>query len=112
MGIAYDREANVNYTLEEMGQTGTRYVNAYEIDRAYGGPEEGGWWFDVRCPISSIRVWNHQEALEAFNLLEKLYREDYENRTDRFSVCSEGDLQIIIEDHQAEYDPRTKPRYE
>ncbi|QPI75516.1 hypothetical protein [Sphingobium sp. Cam5-1] len=25
-----------------------RYIVAlYEIDRAYGGPEEGGWWFDT-----------------------------------------------------------------
>ncbi|OAH45473.1 hypothetical protein AX777_17780 [Sphingobium yanoikuyae] len=25
-----------------------RYIVAfYEIDRAYGGPEEGGWWYDT-----------------------------------------------------------------
>ena len=25
-----------------------RYILAfYEMDRAYGGPEEGGWWFDT-----------------------------------------------------------------
>lgn len=23
------------------------YVNVYELDRAYGGPEEGGWWYDI-----------------------------------------------------------------
>ena len=22
------------------------YVNEYEVQRAYGGPEEGGWWYD------------------------------------------------------------------
>ena len=32
-----------------------KYVVAfYAVDRAYGGPEEGGWWFDtgelVRLP--------------------------------------------------------------
>ena len=26
----------------------TRFVVAlYEIDRCYGGPEEGGWWYDT-----------------------------------------------------------------
>ena len=23
------------------------HVNVYEVDRAYGGPEEGGWYFDT-----------------------------------------------------------------
>ena len=22
------------------------YLNVYEVGRAYGGPEEGGWWYD------------------------------------------------------------------
>ena len=22
------------------------YLNVYIIGRAYGGPEEGGWWYD------------------------------------------------------------------
>jgi len=26
------------------------YVNAYRVSRAYGGPEEGGWWYDVGEP--------------------------------------------------------------
>ncbi len=29
------------------------FVNEYETDRCFGGPEEGGWWFDtgrfIRC---------------------------------------------------------------
>lgn len=27
------------------------YVNTYLIDRAYGGPEEGGWWYDTEVPV-------------------------------------------------------------
>jgi hypothetical protein len=27
-----------------------QYVNIYELEQHYGGPEEGGWWFDSgRC---------------------------------------------------------------
>ena len=22
------------------------FVNVYTVDKAYGGPEEGGWWYD------------------------------------------------------------------
>jgi hypothetical protein len=24
-----------------------KHINVYEVDRAYGGPEEGGWWYDT-----------------------------------------------------------------
>ena len=28
-------------------QNVTHYIAVYEVDRAYGGPEEGGWYFDT-----------------------------------------------------------------
>ena len=34
----------------------TLYVNVYDIAQAYGGPEEGGWWFDTGVPVASIPV--------------------------------------------------------
>ena len=32
------------------------YVNVYRIARCYGGPEEGGWYYDVGEPVASIPV--------------------------------------------------------
>lgn len=32
------------------------YVNAYEVSRHYGGPAEGGWWYNHYEPIASIPV--------------------------------------------------------
>ena len=29
------------------------YVNVYAITRHYGGPEEGGWWYNTGEPIES-----------------------------------------------------------
>lgn len=29
-------------------------IAAYEVDRAYGGPEEGGWWLAVTGTIVVI----------------------------------------------------------
>ena len=53
------------------------YVNVYLIDLAYGGPEEGGWWFDFGQILSSQRVDTYEEAIE---LKEKLQAsEDYSN---------------------------------
>lgn len=28
------------------------YIHKYEESQQYGGPEEGGWWYDLRTPVS------------------------------------------------------------
>jgi hypothetical protein len=33
-----------------------KYVNAYIVTRHYGGPEEGGWWFNAGEPLASVPV--------------------------------------------------------
>ncbi len=33
-----------------------KYVNAYFVTRHYGGPEEGGWWYDCGEPVASLPV--------------------------------------------------------
>lgn len=37
------------------------YVNAYEESRAYGGPEEGGWYYTEGRPIASIPVFSRKD---------------------------------------------------
>jgi hypothetical protein len=32
------------------------YLNAYLVSRVYGGPEEGGWWYDAGEPIACIPI--------------------------------------------------------
>jgi len=32
------------------------FVNVYELDRRYGGDEEGGWWVDTRTPVASEQM--------------------------------------------------------
>lgn len=31
-----------------------QYVNAYTVNRLYGGPEEGGWWYDAGRPVAAV----------------------------------------------------------
>ena len=31
----------------------TLYVNVYQVERCYGGAEEGGWWYDSYTPLES-----------------------------------------------------------
>lgn len=57
-----------------------RYVVAfYEIDRAYGGPEEGGWWYDtgvLERPIALTQTSDAAVAIaaRANRLLDRLQR--------------------------------------
>ena len=41
------------------------YVSVYETSRAYGGPEEGGWWYTDNTLVESKKFYDKEEA-EAF----------------------------------------------
>lgn len=51
------------------------YLNAYAVSRCYGGPEEGGWWYDDREPLASLPVLKKGDNLERATkmLQESLY---------------------------------------
>ncbi|MEM7711444.1 MAG: hypothetical protein AAF264_11985 [Pseudomonadota bacterium] len=57
-----------------------RYVVAlYEIDRAYGGPEEGGWWSECGTLLRPLCVTRDADAADARatranRLIERLQR--------------------------------------
>ena len=38
------------------------YVSLYTIERAYGGPEEGGWWYDKWSLEDSTKFYDREEA--------------------------------------------------
>ena len=63
----------------------------YEIDREYGGPEEGGWWYDSGTFVRAIAL-HFDEATavaaqqRANRLLERLQR----HRREVYSVLYSG----------------------
>ena len=51
----------------------------YEIDREWGGPEEGGWWYDTGTFLRVIALHYHDKAAvaamrRANRLLDRLQR--------------------------------------
>jgi hypothetical protein len=75
------------------------YLNVYDIGRVYGGPEEGGWWYDTGIPVASIPFEEGDKLIEAVTVyLENRYQ------APRYRV--------IPEDKFAEYFPLVKPHYE
>ena len=85
------------------------YVNVYEVDRIYGGPEEGGWWYDAGEVMLSERFYD-RDAAEA---RVKELAEEYPNTGQvRSIIYSGGDYRIYIEDEPGQNYPDHRPHYE
>lgn len=92
----------------------SRYINVYEVYRHYGGPEEGGWYWDSGELLISVQVTGKMEGeAEAAELLLKDYLErSYPDDGSRFSVLGGTDYQVRIEDHDGKSWPEERPHYE
>jgi hypothetical protein len=87
------------------------FVNAYELHLAFGGREEGNWWYDVGEPLASVPVTSFEEAVATYTRLWQHFCERYVGRG-RHSCAPEPDLNVCIEDHVAAAFPTERPRYE
>lgn len=88
------------------------YVVVYNVGRHYGGPEEGGWWYDSTSILEVRKVWNWKSALKAMREL----KEDYpQPRYNRFSVLgNQGDyfIGMYYDVEQFPKESTGRPRYE
>lgn len=84
------------------------YVTVYEIERCYGGPEEGGWWYDDYTPLRVVPC-----LLSGAKEIRKRLQEDFSNegRRDRFSVIGDSEYAINIELTMCESETRGRPVY-
>jgi hypothetical protein len=90
------------------------FVNVYAVTRHYGGPEEGGWWYDEGEPVKSTAVRRGRALALARRWNDYLNREGGPNDgIDLGSVrCTRPLLAAIPEDHPATPFPGRKPFYE
>ena len=94
------------------------HVTVYWVERLYGGPEEGGWWYD-RYDIAvkteggdeelSFPVSNRKEAEKLKTELQIKYPFET-NELD--SVNGEGTHEVMIEDYKGEFATKNTPHYE
>lgn len=95
-----------------------KFVNVYLIDRAYGGPEEGGWWYDTGRLIRSTQGVEVSDAglptIQSIMDTETAWatEENANRRSDINSVLSEGRYVVKIEDHPGRSWPARRPHYE
>ena len=96
-------------------------VAIYMEDRAYGGPEEGGWYYDTAQLVTEPRAAtllrgfdNQKDAFDYADALNQVYMPQWnEGRPEVSSVLSEGRYYAIVnEGMPAPYYPEETPHYE
>ena len=109
-----------------------KYLNIYELAQAYGGPEEGGWWYTCGEPVESTEVVNLQQSIKTCDNLNAKFRHSSsgyamgfgehdgvdpdgfgdDNYLIRGGMWGDKKLRARIEDHPAEAYPQERPHYE
>lgn len=89
---------------------GRKVLNIYLVEntRCYGGPEEGGWYYDRRFIIKRFRG-RMATAMHRAKLLQHEHAWE-QPRYSRFSVCGSYDLEIYIT--ESEMSDEGSMRYE
>lgn len=83
------------------------FVSEYGAYRGYGGPEEGGWWYDWNDYRKVVARYHDKH--EAY---ERARRLNSEAREDRYSVLSVGaDPVYFVEEVPGEHQTKETPRY-
>ncbi len=89
-----------------------QYVNGWVVNRLYGGPEEGGWWYNTGEPIAAIPF------LKDWASTEKKWREylmltaGWASKYDLGSVLGHDNFELSQSDHFPRPYPTETPRYE
>lgn len=90
------------------------YLNVYHLADEYGGPEEGGWWYETGSLVLSLEVAGAagtdviDTALAGLRLA---FRDDG-NRRSTIYALKEQDYRVLLEDHPGMGWPTEAPRYE
>lgn len=94
------------------GETRQMWYNAYITHRAYGGPEEGGWFYTAGQCVGSLPVYAtfSYETL-AFEVRGGVTLGDFEDMVSR-GVYEEHDLLFKLEHGRGDHFPRKRPHYE
>jgi hypothetical protein len=90
-------------------------VVAWGVSRHYGGPQEGGWWYDWTTILEVRKVHTFEAAYQAMWELKTEYPQP---RFNRYSCANRGEDDVRIGAFYGESDPRfpqestERPHYE
>lgn len=84
------------------------YVAVARVERHYGGPQEGGWWYDTQEVLEQHRVQYCRVEYMKAKLMAKYGPSP---RPDRYSVCGTYDIVAWWDDEPIKSD-FSRPGYE
>ena len=88
------------------------HLNEYLTDRAFGGGEEGGWWYDTGVFVKSHGTFPTREAaFAARDGLDAWLAERREGLHDPSSVHCTGWPELLVEQRPGANFPARRPRY-
>jgi len=131
----YKRRIKKAQEFNETGEDQNKifYISIYEVGRAYGGPEEGGWWYDTYEYVETVGRANGREQARQIrnNVEEKLKGKNVETgplwSAKGFENLPEGtedsqiprgfsgeasELQAVIEERPGEKETQERPHYQ
>jgi hypothetical protein len=128
VGDGSDDEAVMEYVEEEEPKPDYYSVAIHFVDRCYGGPEEGGWWYNAGHPITEVLkgydnmtpedslpkcFLTEDEAQTYCDLLNnKLAAGPNKGRRSIYSMASEGRYQAMVQAGWPHAWPNPAPHYE
>lgn len=89
-------------------------VHLFKVDKAFGGHEEGGWWFEYGIPEDHYLNKKFDSELEAEQYLASisdLARLMNQDRASIDSVLSAGVYRFLINEGEAVAYPSERPYY-
>lgn len=101
-----------DYKFRTPDGKGIIFINAYAVSQNYGGPEEGGWWWDSGRALASVPVIDGDDAVIDFEKKRLTEMIGWVSRHKRTSVLGDEDFEIYVEDEPAKDWPERRPHYE
>ena len=106
----------------------TYIVAVYDVVQQYGGPEEGGWWYDAGSFVRQVRQFHNEDKAVGYcrRLNDKLRSRVFgpnQGRREFTSVLSDGELRAYVREFANQREakaaaikregfPDRKPHYE
>ena len=88
------------------------YLGVYKVDRNWGGPEEGGWWYDYYEHVESVVTSGLSDEAVATHraVLEKKHADEAWGNIS--SVLGGLEIRVLVEDEPGYYQTKEIPHYE
>ena len=100
---------NAYNTHKYFEQEDPTVITVHETVLRYGGPEEGGWYFQQGDPVLSHCIFSKKQAIQTY----VKYFEEYEieGQPSLGDTTTSSNIELSFSNRYAEVYPKTRPHY-